>query len=405
MLTSEQSIVEFDRGRAVPDRLTHKRHGHYPVYAERMLSIYRHGIGRQRRWLHRQVEALFADEPDCPVRRIEAFCKLLDDESVYQDDPQGQASALRLTLFAKAACLHPLVQSPDRLFEHEEGAVKAGLAKELGLSWEQIEQGLYCDVMAYQRLERFDGYDDPQALLSRYNVAQLQACLFRAEQVVVTARDDFKTILRYAKLARLLHEITRVNPSTYRIVLTGPASILDHTRRYGICFAKFLPSLLACLAWTLEAVILTPWKAKVRLSLSDKDGFRSHLPGPEEFDSGPEAALAERFGTERDGWHLIREGVVLHDRQRTFMPDFVFRHEDGTEVLLEIVGFWRPEYLARRRATLQAFRHHHILIALPQTSVRQGAVLTDRVLVYKTAIMLTPLMAALETFRSGASGG
>ena len=77
MLTSEQSIVEFKSGRAIPDRLTQSRHRHYTEYAQKMLSVYCNGISQQRRWLHHEVESLFADEPDCPIRRIQAFCKLL----------------------------------------------------------------------------------------------------------------------------------------------------------------------------------------------------------------------------------------------------------------------------------------------------------------------------------------
>ena len=399
MLTSEQSIVEFDRGRAIVDRLTQGRHRHYVEYADRMLSIYRHGKGQQRKWLHRGVESLFADEPDCPTRRIEAFCRLLDDRSTYQADAPGRAANLRLAVFTKASRLHPLVQTPDRLFEHAEAQTKTQIADELGMSWDQIEQSLYADVMSYQRLERFNGYDNGQALLSRYNVAQLQACLYRAEHMVITTAGDFKTILRYAKLARLLLEIERLNTSTYRITLTGPASILDRTRRYGVSFAQFLPSLLSCHDWQMTALIQTPWKGQARLQLTDKEGFRSHLPPPDQFDSGIEAALADKFGDERDGWRLIREGVILHDRQKTFVPDFVFRHEDGTEVLLEIVGFWTPQYLALRRATLQTFRNRHILIALPEASLRDGAVITDRVLVYKTTLKVAPLLAALEAFR------
>ena len=85
MLTSEQSIVEFKSGRAIPDRLTQSTHRHYTEYAEKVLSVYHTGIGRQRRELHRQIESIFADEPDCPIRRIQAFCKLLDDKSNLQN--------------------------------------------------------------------------------------------------------------------------------------------------------------------------------------------------------------------------------------------------------------------------------------------------------------------------------
>ena len=103
--------------------------------------------------------------------------------------------------------------------------------------------------MEYQRLTEFEDFPDASAFLSRYNVAQLQAALYRAEVMTIRASDDFKTILRYAKLAKLLHEIKRVAPSTYEMILSGPVSILHESRRYGVHFAKFLPALLACKNW------------------------------------------------------------------------------------------------------------------------------------------------------------
>jgi len=404
MLTSEHAIIEFKAGYAVPDRLRQSTHRHYVKYAEKMLSVYRNGRGRQRRRLHRQIESVFADEPDCPIRRIQAFCKLLDDKSVYQTDPDGRAAKLRLQVFAEAGRFHPLVAKADRLFEHDEKKIKQKLSDKLGLPWDQIEQSLYSDVLSFQRLKQFDGYAGASALLSRYNVAQLQACLYRAENMIVSATDNFKTILRYAKLAHLLHDIVRSGLSRYRITFSGPVSVSHRTRRYGVNFAKFLPALLACKGWKMTA--------SVKLVLSDKDGFTSHLPSPDEFDSTVEASFAKKFGIKRDSWQLIREGEILHDHQKTFVPDFTFRHEDGTEVLLEVVGFWTPEYLAHKRETLQQFRHHRIIIAVPEKSLRQGANPSCRsarpdldgiekdVLVYKTALKLTPLMEILERIRT-----
>ncbi len=110
MLTSEHSIVEYKVGRAIPDRLTKKTHRHYLDHAKKMLAVYRQGAGRQRCWLHKQIEAIFADEPDCPVRRVQAFCKLLDDAGTFQTDRAGQVAKLRLEVFSRAASLHPLVQ-------------------------------------------------------------------------------------------------------------------------------------------------------------------------------------------------------------------------------------------------------------------------------------------------------
>jgi predicted nuclease of restriction endonuclease-like RecB superfamily len=396
MLTSEQSIVEFRSGQAFPDRLTQSTHSHYIDYAERVLSIYANGSNKQRRQLHKQVEKLFIDEADCPVRRIAAFCKLLDDKSTYHTDPDGNAAKLRLKVFSKAAKCHPLVNVKDQLFEHDENDTKQKIAKELDSTWDEIEQDLYSDVIEFQQLIEFEGYDRAAAFLSRYNVAQLQASLYKAETLKIWASDDFKTILRYAKLARLLHEIKRTGPSKYEITLSGPASVLHETRRYGVNFARFLPALLACKNWKMSAIVKTPWKTTAELNLSDKAGFSSHLPQPDEFDSSVEEAFAKKFGTERDGWQLIREGEILHKNQMTFVPDFVFRHKDGREVLMEIIGFWTPEYLAHRRETLRKFYKHNILLAIPESSLKVDADITKNVVPYKKALLLKPVLDALN---------
>jgi predicted nuclease of restriction endonuclease-like RecB superfamily len=170
-------------------------------------------------------------------------------------------------------------------------------------------------------------------------------------------------------------------------------------------FARFLPALLACEGWSMTAIVRTPWNTRATLAISDRDRFTSHLPAPQEFDSALEESFAEKFGPKRDGWELIREGEILHDRQKTFLPDFTFRHEDGTEVFLEIVGFWTPEYLAHKRETLRQFRHHNILIAVPEASVREGARVLENVLVYKTALKPAPLLELLEAIRAKRATG
>jgi hypothetical protein len=101
---------------------------------------------------------------------------------------------------------------------------------------------------------------------------------------------------------------------------------------------------------------------------------------------------------------LERETEVLADGQTAFVPDFVFRHADGTTVLFEIVGFWTPEYLAKKRETLRRFRGHTVLLAVPERSLREGAEPGEHVVVYKTSVQLGPVMEALERLRRRAGG-
>ena len=401
MLTREHSIIDYDfaTARVFPDRLTRKAHQQYVDYAERMLTLYRHGVGQTRRELHRGVADILSAEQDCPARRVAAFAKLLDDAAEYAKDHRGEAAKLRREVFHRAARRHPLVRQPDRLFEASESEVKAEIAAALGRSWEAIEQGLFADVIDFHRLSRFPGYVDGAALLARYNVAQAQAALYGAVSLNVVATRDLKTILRYAKLARLLHSISRVADNRWVLRFDGPASVLRETQRYGVNLAKFLPALIACQDWEMVAVIPKGSSgSRLRLMLSSRDGLRSHLPPLDEFDSSVEQALAEKWGDEpREGWHLSRESEILFVNQHVFLPDFTFTHDDGRRVHLEIVGFWTPEYLEAKAETLRRFAAEPVLVAVAASTAASLPELPQPPIVYKTRIKIPELLDRLRS--------
>ncbi|MBW3539943.1 MAG: DUF790 family protein [Planctomycetes bacterium] len=400
MLTRELAIAEYDfaGGCVRPDRLTTGRHGHYAALADRMLAVYRTGLGRMRQELHRDVHGLFANEADCPPRRIDAFCKLLDEAGVFGRDRGGKAAALRREVFQRAARLHPLVAHADRLFEHTEARAKLHIADELGRPWGEIEAALFADIVEFQRLEEFRGYADGRALLSRYNVAQVQAALYDAVSMTVWAGGDFKTILRYARLAGLMHDIERRRAEGYVLRFSGPASVLRETRRYGAAMARFLPALIACRDWRMHAVLKTRRRGwKLGLDLSPADGLHSPVPSPADFDSSVEEAFARRWGAEpRDGWTLLREGDVLTAGQKVFVPDFTFRHADGRRVLLEIVGFWTPDYLEQKLATLRLFAHEPILLAVAASVSQHVPNLPANTIVYKTSVLVGEVLERLS---------
>lgn len=397
MLTREHAIADYDRGRVLPDRLSRKHHAHYLGYARQMLALYANGAGQTRRDLHRAVRDILSHETECPLRRIEAFCKLLDDASHYDRDARGRSAALRRQVFRLAAPHHPLVARADRLFEKEESQVKAEIARQIGKSWEEVDAALFADVIEFHRLRSFEGYPDSESLLARYNVAQVQAALFDAVEMIVWATDDFKIILRYAKLARLMHTIRRLEDGRYELRFTGPASVLRETRRYGVAMARFLPALIACRGWRTTAVLESRAGWKNRLELAAEDGLRSHLPPPAEFDSTVEEEFAKKWGPEpRDGWTLIREGDVLHQAQHVFVPDFTLQHADGRRALLEIVAFWTPEYLQAKLDTIARFRDQKVLLAVAERVAKNRAGMPADVLWFKTRLKVKKVMEKLE---------
>ncbi|HEY2250341.1 MAG TPA: DUF790 family protein, partial [Planctomycetaceae bacterium] len=135
--------------------------------------------------------------------------------------------------------------------------------------------------------------------------------------------------------------------------------------------------------------------------LSEADGLTSHLPPPDEFDSQVESEFAEKWGREpRAGWRLTREGEVLHLGQKIFIPDFAFGHEDGRQVLLEVIGFWTPEYLEAKVATLRKFGRQPILLAVAESLVQQLPDLPGVIVVFKSRLKIDDVLAKLATCSS-----
>ena len=396
MLTTAQAILGYDfrQGTVHPDRLRRTTHRHYARAAESMIATYRRGEGQQRYRLHHRVDAILDRLGDCPPRRAAAFCKLLDDRCLYHT-AAGTAAKLRKRVFGEAAPSHPLVERPQTLLEHAAADVRDRIATRLGRPWEAIEAELFADVIELQTMKRFDPGDDfsPLDLLSAYNLGQTQAALYRATTMTVWATEDLKTIARHAKLAGLMHRITRLEQPppgfasaagfdssgdaarrVYRFEFDGAASILRQTWRYGVRFAKLLPTLVACRGWKLRAQVLGPAGGGRRdrpytLELSPRDGLRSRQRPPQDYDSEWEREIAQRWERAApEGWTLDRESELLFQGQTVLTPDFVLRRRDrpGQPIYVELVGYWTPEYLQEKSARLREFRRHRwIILAAP----------------------------------------
>lgn len=372
MLSKDQAIsdIDFRRGIVLPDRLTRQRHASYVERARRMITVYQNGEGKSRKQLHRHVERILSKEADCPTKRVAAFCKLLDEIADYDQGSPVSAARLRRTVFRMAAKQHPLVESADGLFGSERNSTREQIASELGKSWEEIEQKLFADVIENHRLKSFPADYEPNRLLARYNVAQTQAALYDAVKLTIWSETQAKSILKYAKLAGLMHSMIRQPSGGYCIQLDGPASVVQETKRYGVSFAKFLPGLMSCDEWKLSAELrVKRFRRPLRLSLSSLDGLNCDATEACEFDSQLEAEFTEKWGVgRRDGWLLQRDGKLLHEGQHVFSPDFTLQHEDGHEVCCEIVGYWTSEYLEEKRKTLQRFSSNPIVVAIPKAS-------------------------------------
>lgn len=404
MLTRELAISRIVQGEVQPDRLTRSVHAAYLSLALKMLAIYTNGIGEPRRVLHRRVHELSAQVPECPPKRFDAFCKLLDERSEFETDRRGESAKLRREVFRRAATYHPISiekeSSTQSLGGTSPATVKARIAASLKTSWTEIESKLFLDLPENHLLKCFKSYDHPSGLLAKYNVAQTQAVLYDALELTVYADDDFKEILRYAKLARLMHRIEQ-HGEGYRIHFDGPASLLQRTTRYGVAFAKFLPGLLSCRRWRAEAWIRKSKWGKVLWRIDSQCKLKSEVDPVKEFDS----LVEEKFFTdwscsETNGWILRRESQVLHSGQHVVVPDFEAKHTTGQRVYLEIVGFWTPEYLAHKQRMIDLFPDRPIvLLVQSRIASKLEPAPNHHVLDFERKIEVSRVMGILESLR------
>jgi predicted nuclease of restriction endonuclease-like RecB superfamily len=406
MLTAALRVYHWDRqSRSISsDRLEDES----LAILERALAVYPQRIGQPRGQVRNAArQALDGLRPD----RVEPVVKLLDDAATYEWPSAARCAERRVGLFEAAAARHPLLDA-----EAAPALLAAAFTPPPPPS--EAVAVLYADYPEFHRLRAFPSDYPAGTFRADYDLAQAQALLYSATRVTVEAGRDFKHILRYARLARLLHRVERIRqpgprrrrgsatplPATdgdvYRFVLDGPNSVLRRTRVYGVDFARFLAALVRLGDWRLQAEIaLRPGWRPFTFTLTSADGLGVGLGAPPEFDSMLEAAIARKFGRKRAGWRLRREGAVLDLGGSLLVPDFVFRHQDGTEVVLEIVGYWTPEYLADKLGKLAATRGVNLIVAVPRHLAVRAATLPATVLPFKRRLLLRDLLPRLEAFR------
>ena len=83
------------------------------------------------------------------------------------------------------------------------------------------------------------------------------------------------------------------------------------------------------------------------------------------------------------------------------IPDFAIEHPDGRRTILEIVGFWTPEYLESKLKKIRQVEADNFILAVSEhleCASEEFASMADRVLWYKTGIHVYDVVELAETF-------
>jgi predicted nuclease of restriction endonuclease-like RecB superfamily len=304
--------------------------------------------GRRRRELaERLAEPLPCEAPH--FKRRSATRTLLALWRREQPEPPrtGQPAlptpaALRQQLFVEAAA-------------HEApSAVADAAAERLGLAREALLDLLFADLPGERPVRAPSPPPTPAEAMLRTNLAIAQAVLMRASRVELSVEGGVRPIVRLAKLRGLLCTIADP-PEGGRPLLeiSGPFSLFQHTLLYGRALAELLPHLAWCARFELRAACALRGRLAT-VSFETGDPIFPAAP-PVPFDSRLEERFARDLARLAPDWDLVREPEPLRAAGTLIFPDFLLRHRlhPRRRVLIEIVGFWTPQYLAAKLEKLR----------------------------------------------------
>jgi uncharacterized protein len=339
--------------------------------AAELIALFRAAQGSTRGEVEAQLQVLEGEQIDYRLKR--GLAHLLESAfSTFERRSPLEPAELRQRVFALSAQSAPSPQRSMTTLTAVADTLSRELARDIGP--EQVRAWLYADLLEQHVLTSFDE-PTPAVLLQRYNLAQAQGVLYRASHVVITAhRNDpgeYKLLFRYVKLFGLMAYIEGDADHGFTLTIDGPTSLFTPSIRYGLALAKLLPALLHVTRWSLTATLvprrLSPYTSHgARFTLEADCDLVSHYPPGKLHDSILEQAFAERWARTPTAWRLEREVDLIPLPGSVMVPDFRLVHADGRSFLLEIVGYWRPEYLRKKFAQVRRAGRQDLILAVSE---------------------------------------
>lgn len=410
MLTADLVRARVTKGEVRPRYVEPKDPALLDLAAQ-MIALYAAHVGRTRDALDGALAALLGEGTDYLLHR--GLAKLLADRSEFAVRAPLEPVALRRALFEEAAKNHPAVLAADEVHAVTRDMVVARVAERLGVTPDAVASAMYADLEGEQVLTEAPA-TEAEPLLHRYNLALAQAVLLRATSLTIrVAPGDpqrYRQLFRYIKFYRLMHAVSGTSATGYAITLDGPLSLFQLSQKYGVQLAEFLPALALCPQWEAEAEVL--WgrdKSRHVFRVSSEAGLVSHYPDTGQYVTREEQWLLDRFAALGGPWTLERRAELIDlDGRGVLIPDLAVRHADGRVAWLEIVGFWKRDWLESRLALLREAAPKNLILAVPWRLRGSDESLADspvEVMFYKETVIAKELVERAEKVALAAPAG
>ena len=344
-------------------------------YAEDLVRLYSEGTGATAAELDESAAALAAGLTD--KKLAEGLHKTVRDRAEFSLPADCDYPAARVELFRGAAALLRSGAAPENMDD-----VRAAVFASVPAAPETFGQGIYCDLPECERLlpmKKMLVREVPE----RYNVSLVQSLLLFASKltVAISAREEhaaLRRLFKYMKFFRLLFSAEMTGKDVIRLTVDGPASVLEHSAKYGLQIASFFPAVCLLPHWSVSAEVM--WKGRPRkLKLDESAGLVSHYSNYTAYQPEEIRMFTGLFRGSCPGWTLDdMPGWIPLGGQALLFPDFVFRSESGAEFPMELFHHWHAFQLEQRLRWCEEHPERGLLLGVDRSLLKKDGVLKER---------------------------
>jgi len=307
--------------------------------------------------------------------------KLLIDRTEFDTGSKNEMFELREKVFRNSAALirkygNSGAYDSDSSEKDIFGSYRKDLAGLIGITSENLSNRLYSDLPPSQKVMKFRKITG-EALLHRYNCAQVQGLLLRSEKIKLKLPESrnasLRQLLKYLRFNKLLAKISFDNKKLKSIdmQIDGPLSLFLQTQKYGLNLANFFPAVLHQKEWEMDATVRIHNNRSYILQLDQSCGIRSHLRQflayvPEEIQK-----LGQQLAKKLPDWTMTSSNdfVTLSGENLCF-PDYLLKHISGKKVSLELFHNWHSAPLLNRLSQLDAQKDAPLLIGINRSLLK-----------------------------------
>lgn len=212
-------------------------------YSASVIDLFQKSTGKRRKEIENEIKVLELKSQNPKIVRGLALLMF----RLSRMDPPSFLDPMKVRKAIFSIASTPPVAPEER------DALIARVAAEMDVPPGEISSAMYADKEDEQILVSVPDITTDD-LSARYNLEQVETVMLKTSSIVITTTMNHARFERRIRSLGLLYRITEEN-GIYRIEVSGPLSIIEHSDRYGSRIALLMRYLFRYSDWQVQATV------------------------------------------------------------------------------------------------------------------------------------------------------